>query len=405
MMKKRILYVVCLSLTLLTFGCYDTYEPTGLGVIDSVVYDKTEDGGFRVYTEFIKFASTQDGGGGIKSFIVVTGEGDTVRQAVLDTSSTMELRIYGGHNRVRFISEAFAREGVAPLLDYIIRDYITDERARMVVIKGPEPEKIYEASTSLSKSTGMYLARMDKTHKDETSMSVFVSTLQFIRDCHTKGKNPVMGTIEIQKMEPAEGEPSAQGGESEGGGGSKGEQYDIIYEGLAAFKGTKLAGYFDGVETRAYNILTNNLSRGSLNIDYRGGQLVLEIYKSNGKIKTTVDGSNIAIDVSVSMKLDLLSAETEVQIQSAAVQHEIEQVFNEKLRQEIAAAIAKAQTEFRSDIFGFGTYVHSQHPREWRELESGWDEVFAEAKVSVTVESDIKREGQLKQPFFSEDML
>ena len=77
----------------------------------------------------------------------------------------------------------------------------------------------------------------------------------------------------------------------------------------------------------------------------------------------------------------------------------IEDAVNKQISEEIAGAIKKAQTDFRSDIFGFGVSMHKQHPEKWEEIKENWDDFFSGAEINVSVESTIDRMGELKHPF------
>jgi len=81
----------------------------------------------------------------------------------------------------------------------------------------------------------------------------------------------------------------------------------------------------------------------------------------------------------------------------------VEQGFNQLLVGEIAAAVQKAQQEFQSDIFGFGSSMHIQHPEIWKEIKGNWDDYFSNAIITITVESTVDRSGEIKEPFKVED--
>jgi spore germination protein KC len=81
----------------------------------------------------------------------------------------------------------------------------------------------------------------------------------------------------------------------------------------------------------------------------------------------------------------------------------VEEMFNEIIKGEIEATIAKVQNEYHSDIFGFGQMVHAQHPRDWNTMKDGWNDWFDQAVVRVEVQSSIDRAGKIKEPFQMEE--
>jgi spore germination protein KC len=65
------------------------------------------------------------------------------------------------------------------------------------------------------------------------------------------------------------------------------------------------------------------------------------------------------------------------------------------------AALKKAQ-ELNTDIFGFGEVIHQKYPKEWKELEKRWDEVFPEIEVKVIVKSKLNLTGEITRPISPE---
>lgn len=97
--------------------------------------------------------------------------------------------------------------------------------------------------------------------------------------------------------------------------------------------------------------------------------------------------------------MDIVQENSPLDINKSEVLKKIEADFNKQMVGEIAAAIKKAQTEFESDIFGFGVSMHKQHPQEWKAIKGNWDDYFANAVINISVESTIDRQGEFKQPF------
>ena len=56
------------------------------------------------------------------------------------------------------------------------------------------------------------------------------------------------------------------------------------------------------------------------------------------------------------------------------------------------AALNKAQ-ELNADVFGFGEALHRKYPKQWKELEKDWDEIFPELEVEIVVETQVSRSG------------
>ena len=133
------------------------------------------------------------------------------------------------------------------------------------------------------------------------------------------------------------------------------------------------------------------------------GNTVFNISKSKCSIKTSKEDESIKIDVKLKIDSRIVSESSNIEISQPETLKKLEELFNERIKNEITEAITKAQKEFESDIFGFGEHMHDQNPREWRDLKGNWDESFSEAEVNVSVESSVVRSGELKRPFRYEE--
>jgi len=416
-MRTRANFVVCMLIYLLFMlsGCWNQTEPKDYAVADSALYDLTEDGKYKVTIEYMDFsggssAGQSASGGGIVSFITETAEGTSVREATAKISMTIDKKVFGGHNYVRLFSEAMAKKGIGELLDYFMRSALTDETPYMVILKGDDTNKIYTASLGLSDTIGTYYINLEKNEPETISRGIFITTLDFIKDYYREGKQPVAGTLELMESEEktgaGAGDTSSSGSSGSEGASSSGDsnkKNKIVYQGLAAFKDLKLVGYLDGIETRAYNFLTNNMGTTYIPISLGNDTITLRVISSSAKIKTSIKDNQVSVDINVKVGTKISTFGGDQNIMDKSVQDEMEQTFNAQIKGELEAAIKKVQQEFKSDIFGFGAYFHEQHPNEWRQIKSTWDDAyFPEAVVNVSVNSVIYRVGQLTEALIEE---
>ena len=216
-MRTRVNFVVCVLICLLLMlsGCWSQTEPKDYAIADSALYDLTEDGKYKVTIEYIDFsggssAGQGSSGGGTITFITETAEGADAREAAAKISMTIDKKAFGGHNYVRFFSEAMAKKGIGDLLDFFARSSLTDETPYMVILKGDDAKKIYSVSLGLSDTIGIYYVNLKNNEPETLNRGVFITTLDFIKDYYREGKQPVAGTLEI-----VESEDNAGGGRGE----------------------------------------------------------------------------------------------------------------------------------------------------------------------------------------------
>lgn len=398
-MKKGLCIILCGMLSMLLSGCWSRKEPKTLALVNSIIYDLSDNGGYEVTAEVINPAaqgSVKDGGSGKSPNITLTSIGSSFPEAVRNVSESLERTVFGGHNKVRFFTEKLAQKDITSIMDYVLRDRLTDENPLMVVIKHAEPELVYSSMLGLSETVGDYIESMSETQPATMSKSVFVKTLDFIKDYYNEGKQPIAGVVDLVECES---KPSNNTVTDTGAQIDSNKKYRIIYKGLAAFKDKKLAGYMDEIEARAYNFVTGNVESAVISIVFENSETVVIVYDPKAKIKTEIQDDQVTVHVEIKTRMSIIQESGTLDISKMGPLKTVEAAFNQQMAKEISAAIEKAQTDFQSDIFGFGIAMHKQHPKEWKEIKENWDAYFAKATVNVSVESTADRTGGIKQPF------
>ncbi len=409
-MKRGFCAIVCIMISISLSGCWSRKEPKTLALVNSSLYDFSDIGDFQVTIEVLNPAALggiNDSGGGKSPNITVISEGGSIPVAIRNASESLERTIFGGHNKVRFFSEKFAETDMISIMDYWTRDHLTDENPLMVVVKGEDPKQVYSCMLGLSDTVGDYLESMSKTQPYTTANSVFVKNLDFIKDYYEEGKQPVAGVVELVECGSKPSNNTAtdfrnsQGSQSPQDSSNK--EYKIKYEGLAAFKDGKLVGYMEAAETRAYNFVINNVENAAVSISSEDKQTVVTVHNPKAEIKTEINDGQITANVKIKTSMSIVQESGILDISKMDPLKTVEADFDKQMEEEIIATIKKAQTEFHSDIFGFGESVHKQHPEKWKEIKEDWGDYFAGASINVSVESSVDRSGEIKQPFKLED--
>jgi len=180
--------------------------------------------------------------------------------------------------------------------------------------------------------------------------------------------------------------------------------FTIKNEGLAVFKNDKLVGYMNGTETRAYNFIINKIKTAVVNIQSGGDSVIVAINKSKADVETTVEDNQTVVEIRVKISASILQEGGSKNINKTDLLKTVENSLNMQIAEEITNAVQKAQTEFHSDIYGFGTTMHTQHPDQWEQIKNHWDDhYFTNAVINVTVESSVDKTGSIKEPLRLED--
>ncbi|MGI6169349.1 MAG: hypothetical protein ACOYI4_06530, partial [Christensenellales bacterium] len=167
---KKGLCILLLALMLATStGCWNREEPKELASVNSILYDILDNGQYRVVLEIMNPTSYSGTGGTGENeknpFTTVCGEGESIREAISNVSRSMEKTVFGGHNKVRFFTERFARQDMISVLELMARDRLMDETPLMIVIKDANPEDIHFSVIGLSDMVGNYLEDLAEQQK------------------------------------------------------------------------------------------------------------------------------------------------------------------------------------------------------------------------------------------------
>ena len=203
------------------------------------------DGQYSIIVEIRNPSATggMSGGSNESPRVTVSAVAESFPEALRKVALVLEKTVFGGHNKVRFVTENHAKKGVFKMFDYTSRDFIADERTFIVVVKAEDPKSIYEVKIGMSDLLGDHIGDLQQNQDKMNARAVFVDALQFTQLLLSDGKQPVAGLVEIvpcdTQLSPALGSESNINLDKK-----------LIYNGLAAFKGDKFVGYFNGEEAR-----------------------------------------------------------------------------------------------------------------------------------------------------------
>jgi spore germination protein KC len=395
MLKKIILTVIILIL-FTTGGCWSRREPKELAIVTSSIYETGDQERYKLTFEILDPASFsgQSGETNMRKFKIIIMEGNSHSEATRNASLHIGRRVYGGNNKARFFTEKLINNYLMETFDFLMRDHIADERPIMVMIKGDiDTKMLYECDMGLSEQLGIYTENMIRNRYESIAYTSQITSLDFMKAYYSDGIQPVMCAVEIvenkAKLPSDEEKPPTV------------SKYSLNFDGLAVFKNDKVVGYLNDKETRAFNIIQNQVKRTYM--EFRYGSDLKTATNQNAKTDISIDYKNDKVTIKIDTKATLRL----VQVQNKATDvtdykeiKRVEESLSEEIKKEVTDTIKRVQTEYKSDIFGFGQVFHRQYPAEWRKIKDKWDdEYFANAEIIMNVESKIIGEGEIREPF------
>ncbi|WP_100405796.1 Ger(x)C family spore germination protein [Bacillus solitudinis] len=383
---KICLVIVCL---LLLAGCWDRQELTEIGIVAGMAIDKDPDTGeFMLTSQYLRPAaeSTQTPSPD-RPYLMVTTTGKTIYEVMRNANQTIERQGFFEHNKVIIISEEVARDGLLPVVDAFQRGKEVRGYVWIVIAKGAEAKKVIATKgNNISRIPANYLVRLIDNAEHTT---VGINVLNYYKQTLGDGVDPVIGVLiyEEIKTEPFE---------------------SVRLSGGAVFKEDKLVGFINEVETRGYNWVRGEgpVFRGALSLPslFEKDKFITILLKEvTSQIKSEVNGEEISFTIKVEQEARITEQQAtgELKTRKALIEYlkQVEEQTKKVIEQDIKLVIDKAQSEFKSDVFGFGQVLNRDHPTVWNKVKDDWAGTFSNVPYTVDVTVNITSTGLMKGPF------
>lgn len=364
MRKKAVLAALCLMMLLILSGCWNYRSLSDLAIVAGMAVDMdTVSGDYRLVCE------TVDLSGDVKSGLkpkIIEATGKTIFDASRNAKKRLQKRLYFGNIQIVLISEELAKSGhLAHLLDWFLRDAELRETAYILVSQAKTAADILNTkgvdNSIISFEIGTIL--MD----DQTTTSSIPSHMLYeIYDTlHTEGVSLVLPAFHIVNNNAT---PSAEA------------------NGTAVFKGENLLGYLSPEESKYLLFVLNEANGGVLTLSDTGegpDDISLEISENKTKLSFSVKDQKLIFEVNTETRVYLSEDAKALNALDKEKIASLEAAAGAKLEQSIGEVIKRVQTEYRSDIFGFGDMIHKRDGKLWSSISKYWDDLFPTLEVVV----------------------
>lgn len=386
-MKKHIgiltKIIICILLIASLSGCWNRRELDTLAIVMGVGIDKPQEPGkVQITAQVVKPGEIKSpkkeggGGSGAEAFWNIVGTGDTVFSTIRDLTNKSSRKLFFPHNQVMILGRNIAEEGVQKYTDFLTRDPETRPNVWVLVSQGTANE-ILGVKSELEKVPANNIAKLVEGQAAATSQSIAVKLRDFVDRLTSKTTAPIAPFIEISV---------------------EGDKKSVAISGTAVFKKDKLAGKMDKIEGRGLLWVLGEVKSGIIEIKSPSNDRIsLEIIRASGKMVPEIKNSRISMKITINEEGNIGEETGTENLSLPAVIASLEKEKSEVIRSEIMAAVKKAQ-ELDADVFGFGDAVHQKYPKQWKELESKWDEIFPDIEVEVNVEAKLRLMGKTNRP-------
>lgn len=436
----KILKFLCALITagLLLCSCYDSNEPNDLAYATAVGIDKGENNNFNITIQFAKPHSISGGeGGGSGEDILgsLTVEAPNIYAAIGLGNHIISKSLDLSHLQLFLFSEEVAKEGIHNFIETISRSKEIRPNVYTAVCKNKASEYLKSATPVVDINPSKYYQLIFGKSDFRSIPESYSQDLYFYM--RLSGKNSVIPLAGVSEGggEKGGGESqqgqggSGQGSSSEGSGGqgsqggSSSEQNPLLekapvnthnyefsirdYEagqvevfsdakgevtGSAVFKGDKMVGSMGIVDTQIYNYLTGDTSKNYVTFKTEKSTSPITVLLGiDDKTRITYDKKNHTSNIKLSFAADFVALPDDY---VAEQDLEYFQSLAEKaIKEQAEALIHRTQTEFNSDIVGFGMAAKNQFITNKEFDRFNWDMKYKDMKYSVDVELEVRRTG------------
>lgn len=373
-----------LVITMFLTGCWNRIEINDIAIVTAIGLDLVEDDKVHLSLQVAipsKLGSTTGSGGeNGKGSLVISDTGVTISEAFRNIQGKLPRRIFFSQSRVLLIGEDYAKKGVSPVINFHTRYNKTRINSFIMFTKG-EASKVIN---SMPKFENISAEEIKELNKLNIGLKVYIR--DFLNMLLTDGLEPYgpLFTLEALEVKPK----------------NKSEHVQSI-RGTAVFKGDKLIGWMDQLETRGLLWLKNEIESGIVSIkipkEQGGGNISMEILKTDTKLEPKLKNGHLHMNLTVSTRLNLIENDSQLNLFDTKVIKDLQNKVDKEIDGRIQMTVDKVQKEYQSDILGFGQAVYRKYPKQWKtSYQKNWDQEFPRLAVTIHTNSIIKRTGVTK---------
>lgn len=355
-------------------GCYDRYELNNLAYVVAIGGDVGENNEVNItYQVAVPVKITGEGSdtsSGAYTTYTVSAPSLSIGNTKLNAQISKELNL--SHVEVIVYSEELARKGTDGHMNVFVSNTEIRPKVNLVVCKGKAQDLLEKVSPKLEVSPARYYELLFNT-SDYTSEAGSSELIDFYNSVQSIDRNAFGVYVRLDD--------------------ESGEKSELVQDGLAVFKGSKMVGVLDKEYLLAHLILTNGLKRTGFAVkDFKKEDLVISVHlmqRNSPAIKVTLDGDTPIIKCSVHLEAHLFSSGSEIDFHERKNLEKLENDLNEAIKENITEYFELTIHKFNSDIAGIGRLARANF-LTWEEFENyKWLEKYKNSKYEIEVNTGL----------------
>ncbi|MBT2686725.1 Ger(x)C family spore germination protein [Bacillus sp. ISL-47] len=369
-MRYLALLLLPFTMIILT-GCWGSTELRDVGIVSGIGIDKGDESGFDVTAQTIKTGSPNSD---LPSTAIVhTAHGATVFEAIRNFIIEAKRKEIHQHIDSLIIGKTAAEDGVTPAFDFFLRDH--EPRFNMSVFLAEENAKeILEIVNTELFDIPARAMRNSLVEQKALSKAPYVELHNFYQRLIEPYQDPYMPIIHKRVN-------------------------DFENYGTAIFKGDKLVGELDAVETRGMLRVQGELKGGIQVIhmplsEEETVNVSIEIKDSKTSINTILKNGQPVIEILIQETGFIGETSKAVRLTNENIK-KINQLYEKAVKKEVKNTVDKIQKELKANTFDFAEIIRRKENDYWKQHKEQWEEIYPSLKVVVKVSTDLPANGLL----------
>lgn len=295
------------------------------------------------------------------------GDGETIVDAIAGLSKSVSKKLFFGHNKLIVFSRDIAESDFKEKLDYFLRS--SDSRIDVAVcISDKGAKEIIESKENDSGIPCENMVYLLKNGQD-AGLSAYVTVSDLLNMSSDKTSDVYLPVVE-----------------------KKQDGDNIETKGLGLFNKEKLVYVTNDDETLGFNFISDKIKICTVEFkDEELGGISLKI--SAPKVKKNIEIVDGNIVFNVDIKAHLMIDEIEKGIITSLDEKKLKKICSDADREieRLCRAAFSACQENGSDALRVGEYLAKDSPKSYDKLCDEWDKYFKTVRLSVNVNTDLKK--------------
>lgn len=384
-MRKIVSILLGFSIFLLLFSMVDFKNPiVGVEEIENTFFvltvgiDKGIENKDNVRISVLeeKFTKTDSGSSQkpTKEATIRTAEGKTTFDAVRNLGLTTSRKIFFGQIKQLVICEDLAKENIASVIDFMVKDHETRFDIEILVASGTSAEGILKSGEKIKEFVPDALNGLLGSIGKQ-SFSKKVNMLELMINLDDRDFDMYLPIIKLIELDDKEGKVESS----------------FELNGFAVFNDNKMIGTITDKLARGLNWIKDDIISGIVVVKDNtnsNGNVSLEIIDSNSNIEIKMNGNLPEVIINIEVTSNIAEQMSQQKINTEEGIENLEKEQLEEVKKEAESIIKYAQYN-KVDILGIGNSIYHKYPFIWEDIKGNWKEMFCKMNIKVNVESRV----------------